>query len=201
MRKKIIHSAIAIMLLVANGVGAQDDFKRHELEGGLGIWNTSQIVFTLSDALSNSLGIGGMNVNNLSGSPAFHVGYKYWLTERFGVGATLAMGSESGNVFNLEKQYQGQIQRYYSNVAAEAAFNYINSEIFKVYALGGVGGLFLNQKYEPDGGSGTDKNDKGLFLDYQITPIGIKVGKNVGGFAEVGFGYKGIVNIGLFVRL
>jgi hypothetical protein len=34
----------------------------------------------------------------------------------------------------------------------------------------------------------------------QVTPIGIRIGSNVAGFAELGFGYKGLINLGVAAR-
>ncbi|MGN6566725.1 MAG: hypothetical protein ACTHJ0_02170 [Flavipsychrobacter sp.] len=35
----------------------------------------------------------------------------------------------------------------------------------------------------------------------QYTPIGVRVGNRFGGFAELGWGYKGIINLGLFYKI
>jgi hypothetical protein len=38
------------------------------------------------------------------------------------------------------------------------------------------------------------------FYAFQITPFAVRVGRQVAGFVELGFGYKGIVNGGLSFR-
>jgi hypothetical protein len=36
---------------------------------------------------------------------------------------------------------------------------------------------------------------------FQYTPIAVRFGNNFGGFAELGWGYKGIINLGLFYKI
>jgi hypothetical protein len=42
--------------------------------------------------------------------------------------------------------------------------------------------------------------DKKTGFAYQITPIGVAVGGMIAGWAELGFGYRGILSAGVAVR-
>jgi hypothetical protein len=39
-----------------------------------------------------------------------------------------------------------------------------------------------------------------MYPTFQITPFGVRAGKQTGVFAEIGYGYKGIINLGLSSR-
>ncbi|MDZ7738042.1 MAG: hypothetical protein U5K32_03030 [Bacteroidales bacterium] len=36
-----------------------------------------------------------------------------------------------------------------------------------------------------------------MFRHFQVSPLGFRLGKQIGAFAEIGFGYKGILNAGI----
>jgi opacity protein-like surface antigen len=127
------------------------------------------------------------------------VGYKYLFTERFGLGGTLAYGRETFNCYSTEEAIVGKLKRNHITLALEADFKYYQRGIFDVYGLAGIGATYFNQVYNPNNGDGS--KDKKWHPNIQLTPIGIKIGNTFGGFAEVGVGYKGIINAGLFLRL
>ena len=39
------------------------------------------------------------------------------------------------------------------------------------------------------------------FYAFQATPLGIRIGRQIAGFAEVGFGYKGLIHGGIEIRV
>ena len=48
--------------------------------------------------------------------------------------------------------------------------------------------------------SGIEPNDR-LHFSYHITAIKFRYGDMLGGFAELGFGYRGLVNLGLSIKI
>ncbi|MDR2840120.1 MAG: hypothetical protein LBV75_02485, partial [Paludibacter sp.] len=137
---------------------------------------------------------------NSKASPVFHLAYKYTLGSRFGLGATIAAGTEHSDFeqSGTGVSFKGKKNSFIGTLAGEASFNYVNSQNFKLYGLAGIGGTFINLERKYD--NGDIKTDGKIIPDFQITPIGLKFGNNFGGFAELGFGYKGLVNIGFFAR-
>jgi hypothetical protein len=54
---------------------------------------------------------------------------------------------------------------------------------------------------ENSGVTGISDDGSGSYLAYQATPLGLRIGKTFSGFFELGYGYKGIVALGLGLRL
>jgi hypothetical protein len=177
---------------------AQEGEHRHELSVGAGVWSTSNLAFTLGDAFVNAIDIAGtVQFEEQKASPVYHISYKYFPKQKFGVGATFATGSERATG-KTDNQDNGKLKRAYINIAIEPTYYYLNRKHFKLYGLVGVGLLYLHQDYTPNNG---EKKSQSLYTtDFQITPIGIKAGNAIGGYLEAGLGYRGIISCGLFCR-
>jgi hypothetical protein len=190
---------IALCLTIAFSSGnikAQENERKHEISVGFGIWSTSNLAFGFGDSFANSFDFAGaVKFKEQAASPVYHVNYKYLLTPRFNIGGTLIFGTETGKGM-IGNQYDGKLSRHYSNLAVEASYKYINKKYFKMYALGGIGYLYLSQTYKPEN---REKDRQSLHaIDFQVSPFCVKVGDKIGGYFEAGFGYKGIVNAGVF---
>ncbi len=192
MKKFFTTFFLASMLLVS--IHAQE--KRHEIYAGCGVLNTSTFVSAFSDVISSAL-TAGMYSSNEKFSPTFHAGYKYLPSKHIAIGLTYAYTHGTADAY-LDKELSGHFKNNYHTLAAEFDYRYISTEKFKLYSTAGVGATFFTQKYEPSSGDSDQSNL--VNVDFQISPIGIKYGNSFGVFAEVGFGYKGIVCAGLFAR-
>lgn len=170
----------------------------HEIELGVGVWSSNQIVTAFSDIIVTALPL-GIKMENSTDIGEFHLGYKYSMTERFGLGSIFSFnyGYADGAVNSIKT---GEFKRYFYTIAVEGDFKYIDNPNFKLYSLLGLGVTYYHQNYKEIGSNGTEKNDE-LYFNFQITPIGVKFGNRIGGFVEAGFGYRGILSAGLFVRL
>jgi hypothetical protein len=177
---------------------AQEDGRRHEISAGAGILSTSNLAFTLGDAIVSAFDVAGaIKIEEQVAFPVYHISYKYLPGKRLGIGITLAAGSEKA-IGRLDGQDNGRLKRFYANIAIEPVCYYLNRENFKLYGLVGAGLLYFHQEYTPNNGG---KKDQALYsADFQITPIGIKVGNTLGAYLEAGIGYKGIISCGLFYR-
>jgi hypothetical protein len=95
----------------------------------------------------------------------------------------------------------GNIQRSRYTIASEITFTYVRlgNGLVSLYSLVGLGYTFNYQTtryagsdtryYTPDGNP--------VVFNGHISPIGIRFGRALGGFAEFGTGYKGVMNYGL----
>ena len=90
----------------------------------------------------------------------------------------------------------GHYKRSAFALAPECQVIYKQKGIITYYGFIGVGNAFIKGKY-------TSKTSNAMetytanYANPQITPFGIKAGKKLCGFGEVGFGYKGIVHLGV----
>ena len=64
--------------------------------------------------------------------------------------------------------------------------------------MGGLG--YFNTKSTLNSSSRRHVQERKNGVAMHLTPIGIRYGKSFGGFAEIGAGYKGIVNFGVNVK-
>jgi hypothetical protein len=76
---------------------------------------------------------------------------------------------------------------------------YVANQTFKIYANFGIGATFGMIHYTNLLNETNYKWAKRF--NYQITPIAFRFGNNIGGFVELGFGYKGIFNGGIFFNM
>ena len=186
-----------ILLGFINQTYAQD--KRHEVEIGMGIWNTNEIINTLSDMIINSVPL-GIEMKDGTSWGSIHAAYRYRLTERIGIGGLFAYD------YSYEKAYLNDVRtgKFYKNhytFAVEADYKYFAREKFSIYALGGIGMTLYNLKYKDQNDKARNGSDTDPYFTFQITPLGLKYGRNYGGFVEMGFGYRGVINAGLFMCL
>ncbi|GEM_PF-585310 len=193
-------NAIWILLLfVLFRVNAPAQEKKHELELGLGIWNMNEIINTFSDIIISSIP-NDVKMKDGNSFGSLHAGYKYRFTDRLGLGGLLAYdySYDKGELSGVEV---GKFYKNHYTLAFEADYNYVVSDKFKMYALAGLGGTLYTLRYKDFDDSRKNDSDATPYFTFQITPVGLKFGKNIGGFLEFGFGYRGIINAGAFIRL
>ncbi len=74
------------------------------------------------------------------------------------------------------------------NVAPTATCYYKKSGIFRLYGSASVGAMFDNS------------SDISPSFTFHFSPIGMRIGNNaIAGFLDLGYGFKGIINVGLQV--
>jgi hypothetical protein len=71
-----------------------------------------------------------------------------------------------------------------------------------MYARVSVGMRFSYENYNYNSSVHYQSSDHQQFLPVgQITPLAFRFGTFAGGFVEFGWGYKGVINLGLFCKL
>lgn len=195
--KKLIL-ALAGLLPATISLQAQDRLKHHEISVGYGFLGTSEMIGIFSDVLATAITGGNYSKTDNKWSGNLIAAYKFTPTNRFGLGLTYAHTRNTAAI-NIHDVPTGKSTTNYHTIAAEAQYNYINRTFFRLYAVVGAGITSFTEKYEPNTGS-AEKNTAGHF-NFQVSPVGVKFGNRIGGMAEVGFGYKGLFNAGLFVRI
>ncbi|GHV57148.1 hypothetical protein FACS1894182_05270 [Bacteroidia bacterium] len=195
---------VFLLLLIGSaalGVSAQNvskesiSQKRHEISVGVGIFNDVQLASALGDLMAMTV-TGGYLVE----PGAYHafspnVNYRYWFTNRFGLGGSYVFDTNSVKIRKDGSSGSSfdEYTRYYSTIAIEGVLNYVTKSTWQLYGLLG-GGLSIASVPK------SDVLNTVVFPNFQVTPIGVRIGGSFGGFAEVGYGYKGIINVGISVR-
>lgn len=196
MKKLILVLACCLPATIATQ--AQERLKHHELTVGYGFLGTSEMIGIFSDVLATAITGGNYSKTDNKWSGNLIASYKFTPTSRLGLGITYAHTRNTA-IINIHDVPSGKATTNYHTLAAEVQYNYISREYFRLYSGLGAGITSYTEKYEPNTG-GTEKNTAGHF-NFQISAIGIKFGNRIGAMAEAGFGYKGLINAGLFVRM
>ena len=79
-------------------------------------------------------------------------------------------------------------------VGGDLSFRYYSENKLTVYSAVSAGVSFLSETKERI-------TEKSTAFDGHLSLAGVRYGENPCGFAEFGFGYKGLVNFGLYFRL
>lgn len=191
MKRLLLISA----LLYSVVINAQE--KKSEFDFGVGFVSSNQVIGTLSNVI-----ISGINPNidsfNEKYYGPYYVGYRYSIANRVSIGLMFIYDFTKADAKDGEVKVGKFNNTYYTGVL-ELDFKYINTDNFKLYSLIGGGATIYHQKYSEIGG--TKHVNSINFANFQFTPIGIKFGDRFGGYLEAGFGYKGILSAGLFLRL
>ncbi len=84
-------------------------------------------------------------------------------------------------------------------VMPKADIYYVNRELFSLYSglAAGVSHSFCHTNYS----NRFDQSFNYFSVAYQLNALGIRVGKDIAGYVEFGFGYQGMVNLGISARL
>ncbi|MDR2680148.1 MAG: hypothetical protein LBC47_04985 [Tannerella sp.] len=196
MKSKVCLSAIMCLLFFCGNVYGQR--KKHSLEVGLGIWNTNEILNTFSDMIVSSLP-NDMEMKDDGSYGSVHLGYKYHSSRIFAVGGFVAYdyAQSKGFVAGIET---GKFYKTHYTFALETELTYLPLGAFNMYALAGIGRTFYHLKYKSNNGENLNDSATNPYTTFQITPVGLRFGRNAGAFLELGFGYRGILNAGLFAR-
>ncbi len=137
-----------------------------------------------------------------------------FFTARFFLYSCLSIGLSGGYVSEqgaVKDRYgTGQVatatyNRKSVTVAVELNYIYKIKKYLDVYTFIGTGPAFVTltntsvSSVISPGGKVTESRSDGFVFHY--SPVGVRVGGRIGGFAELGYGYKGLLSGGLSVRL
>jgi len=174
---------------------------KHEVYAGLGLLNDNQMIAMVSDVIVTVLTLGyAIEPGSYQALTPF-LGYRHWFTKRFSLGGIFAFDVNSVKVYNsADPKQKREVNRYYMTFAVEPKFNYISKPAFQLYGYLGLGATivtFANANF--DDGSQAEIS-RVPYFNVHVTPIGARFGKEFGGFVELGYGYKGIINAGVSYR-
>ena len=184
----------------------QKDFNKHEIMAGYGYFSNVDVRVKLALAFDNFTQnftqYYEIPLDSLHRYGDFHLSYKYRVSKRILVGAAIMYAPMKTTVLNrtsLEgenKKKMGDLRYHIFTVAPEMNVLYIANPTFKMYGNFGVGFTFGMIHFKNVANETNHKWSK--YFNYHIAPVCFRFGSNVGGFIELGWGYKGIVNGGVF---
>lgn len=167
-----------VLLCMSVGLFAQDRPK-NELAISWGVATTPQLVDVFTTALSGGL------VDYSSSTQAISAQYLRNLNNTWAVGAAAICEAMEADDANSDGK-QNLI-----SVMPVARAHWFDKKHFGMYSKAGVGVCLWNEKL-----NGQSTND--VTVAYQVSPVCMEAGsESVRGFMELGFGFQGIVNLGV----
>ena len=177
---------------------AQGQFVHHDLSASYGIVTSYQIMDVIEDVLVATFSFGNYEKEDYNYSGALFATYKYAPSFRVNTGLTFGVDRVRGDLIHNDIKY-GDFSESHVTLAAEADYRWVKQEMVQLYTGLGLGYTFNRETGTYNDTGETDVNSSGNFA-FQITPVGLRVGRQLGFFTELGFGYKGILNFGLSYR-
>jgi hypothetical protein len=207
MKRIVIIISLMCVFSFAKSQDEPKDFNKHEVMTGVGYFGLDGILVKWT-LFFNQIGQAFLQyyeISNFKRYGDFHVSYKYKPIERVMIGGTFIYTGTKSEVFhrigyglNLPSMKMGVLRYDFYTIAAELNALYVNTTNFKLYGNFGLGFTFGVISYTT---IEKERNAKRWnHINYQIAPIGFRFGNNIGGFFELGYGYKGIFNGGMFVN-
>jgi hypothetical protein len=188
---KNLSSKIILMVILALPCWAQDKGKS-EITASYGMLPSENTFGNAWMRFSNIVPHGNRDLTTRRGT--VFVSYKYFVSDRFAVGAATGFNGYA-NESNFRYTDFTRFDAQTLTVAGEVTWFFIRKPGIKLYTMTGVG--IYTMKASVDGyDAATTTNG----ISAQVTPLGIRFGKKIGVFTELGYGYKGIINAGLSIK-
>lgn len=176
--------------------------QKHEIRAGIsdGIGLVTGIGFIDAAGESIRLQTSGSKMTNIRSTSfnMYEVGYRYRLSDQIKIGADIGY-------LNAEKVFKSTTganktqevrKANYLVFLPTAEFSYIKTPLLNFYGSGAAGAIFGRVQEVKNLTTGKTTGKNSVSFAYQVNPVGLRVGKRLGAFAELGFGYKGLATLG-----
>jgi hypothetical protein len=183
-------------LLLISLSGSAQDMGKSQIEVSYGVFSNEELAY---DLINKVIDVFASSDNQpfKKRSGSVFVTYKYFTLERLAFGATTGYNKYERTDYFTNGNFVSH-QNKTLTVSGEANFYYLKTGGISLYVMGGMGYFHTHSAITSTGQGPIQGKLNGVAI--QITPVGIRYGKSFGGFAELGLGYKGMVNFGVNVK-
>lgn len=164
-----------------------------EIDAGYGIITAQDIITGVSTVVSSALLAHAVERVDGKGFGALFVNLDYYVGDKTAVGIQLNYAHYQTNYKMSSGNIESLKTKYFSPML-HTKYNWVNKPILNIYSAAAVGATFYTSKNE----AGEKKNITSFA--FQASPIGLRVGNKVAFFAELGFGFQGLISGGLSLR-
>ncbi|MBS1688231.1 MAG: hypothetical protein JSS96_05870 [Bacteroidetes bacterium] len=137
-------------------------------------------------------------------SPSFFLTLKHYFPNHLGLGITGGIFFDKGDYAYRERSDSYNVGPYSRTsfiLSPELEVPYYIQHGLKLYMVVGLGARFSAATIDGNSTSSYARPEPNVIIPaLQYTPIGVRFGTGIGGFAELGWGYKGIINAGFFMK-
>ena len=191
--KPIIRPALVLLLaalvLTAPVFGQT---RRHDLSVSYGALSIDQMSDILQDVLTVVLTLGTFNKTDAKYTGVPFLTYHYSANSRFGFGAAVGTYKASGTL-QAGGEDVGTYEERNTIGAVELDYRWVMRPGLQIYSGVGFGLRYRHGTYQTEGSSEVNK----FLPTFHINALGVRFGRKVGFFFELGAGYKGVLSAGL----
>jgi len=188
----------AILIGIAQFAFTQEHFNEISLNYGRATTDDVSSAFgtIFEDIIYDLFGDSTQYRNSTSG--VFLFTYQHQFTKKVSAGPVFGFEVLETDVTKNDKNI-GTIKHNAYTLAIEGRVDYLDKEMFGMYFGLGIGATLMDTKSSSDGSDVSDMDPDSHF-NFHITALGFRFGKQFGATAELGYGYRGIANFGLYYR-
>ena len=211
---KHILTAAAALFLISSAAFAQknmvrdvDYFPRSEIYLQYGTPSLMELTTILSPNFHDEVTNGETRNHKFSGIAA--IGYNFFVHPRVSIGLDFGYGYGSADMYISDVDEFGPAgEPEFMCKAVVMNYSCHLSGAFTYWQQGPMecsGALYLGVNYMDESvrnavSDELEPNDH-LNFSFHITAVKFRYGDMVGGFAELGFGYRGLLNVGLSIKI
>lgn len=193
------------IILIAQTIFSQDYYRsydHHDIKIGYGQFIPDQFKSVNTSMLNDMFPDLRYTRDHYSSMGTLFISYRHiFKNELFLWGITAGMSNSKSEIYNVG-QYEGELKRQFYTFAFEWNYRYVNQGPIQVYSGIGIGYSYATETLTPPPEMSNNPNTSNISsIAYQINAVGVRLGKKYAGFIELGYGYKGIINIGFSVQL
>lgn len=181
-------------------------FKTNDLEVKYGYLSCMMIVKGLKDMEQSQVTASNLEARNRKSAGAISAEFTHRKRKKFSFGLSATWErtqQECYNVTPFTETHVGDLKSQYITVTPLMRFNWVERTFFMMYTKLAAGVTFIADKW-----SGTEEQyaDYGVqsakqhYFGYQVSPLGFIIGRNICGYAEIGFGCQGLVQAGALIK-
>lgn len=172
----------------------------HELRLGI-LWGGLDYYGDIANDSSIYLYSDSGNVTGISGPDhwyAFTLDYGFWAREWFSIGGSISWIAGLCNYYNeYDRKLAFTDHRNYISIMPIARFAWVRKGRVQLYSSIGFGLGILYQRFHHSPNPIKVKP----YFTYDLKPFGIAVGRKWFGYMELGYGSRGVINVGFGYRI
>ncbi len=209
MKIKTVFACLVTMMIMSGNCLAQGkeinmkDIPRNDIRLSYGMMTMGEMSLALNELMFGIFFIAPFSQDSVlnlgtNGYGAFSFQYQYRVSKVISIGGLFSFNPGVSEI-RFNKKTSLQMANYFMTLMPRVDFTYVNKGIFSMYSGFAIGVTYaiLKINYSDQ----TDVVTTGWTLGMQLNFIGIRIGKDIGGFAEFGFGSQGLVNFGISAKL
>ncbi len=186
-----------------------DFFPRSEIYLQYGAPTVMELATTLKNTYKSASSQSAGKSDNHKFTGVASLGYNYSITEQFAIGIYGGVSYASADIYitRFEDQEIDPTLLYRSGIISYTGQIMAAWTYFQRGAMECSSAVYLGVSYWDESITTYNKkytiptaSDK-LKFAYHISAVKFRYGETIGGFVELGFGYRGLVNIGMSVKL